>query len=320
MARVYLTGATGFIGRGTLGALLAEGHRVSALVRSPLAARTLAERGVEIVSGDLSRAHPLDGVDAVVHLAAAVDPREQHDDVHVRAVVHDETLRLADRARAARVPIFVFTSSIAAVGFHDGVVTAETPRRPVTTYGRAKADAEIALISRMSSDFQPIVLRPPTVHGPGERYNFLGWVRAVSRGLFRPIGKGDNVFPLVSSANVARAIVASVAGKVPAGVHPLADRERYGVARIHRAIASALSMSPPRWSIPRPVAAAFARVNDALAPFGAPLILGRARLRTLTADQPFDVTSLLSAGVPLTANLEDDVRETVAEQRRAGLV
>ena len=164
------------------------------------------------------------------------------------------------------------------------------------------------------------MLRPPTVHGPGERYNFLGWVRAVARGLFRPIGSGDNVFPLVSSANVARAIVASVEGKVPPGVHPLADPERYGVARIHRAIAKALEVSPPRFAIPRPFAEAFARVNDAVAPLGVPLILGRARLRTLTADQPFDVGSLLAAGVALTANLEADVRETVAEQRLAGLI
>jgi UDP-glucose 4-epimerase len=320
VARVYLTGATGFIGRGTLDALLAAGHHVSALVRSPSAARALEARGVEIVSGDLSRAHPLEGVDAVVHLAAAVDPREQSDDAHVRAVVHDATIRLADRARAARVPLFVFTSSIAAVGFQDGVVTANTPRRPVTTYGRAKADAEIALLSRASSDFRPIVLRPPTVHGPGERYNFLGWVRAVARGLFRPIGKGDNVFPLVSSANVSRAIVASVAGMVPTGVHPLADRERYSIGRVHRAIARALGIRPPRLAIPRPLAEVIARVNDAVAPLGVPLILGRARVRTLTADQPFDVTSLLDAGVPLTATLEDDVRETVAEQRRAGLV
>jgi nucleoside-diphosphate-sugar epimerase len=320
VARVLLTGATGFVGRGVLDGLVGGGHRVRALVRSESAASALASRGVEAIVGDVREKYSLDCVDAVVHLAAVVDPALLGDEREVDAVNRAAAISLADRARAAGVRTFVFTSSIAAVGFHDEVVTATTQCRPITAYGRAKRDVEEALIERVSPGFQAIVLRPPTIIGPGERYNFLGWVRATSRGIFRPIGSGENTFPLVSLGNVVRTILASVEGRVPAGVHPLADPARYSIWRIHRAICAALGVKPARMGMPRAVADAIAVVNDALAPLGVPRVLGRARVRTLTVDQPFDVASLLAAGMPLRSDLEEDVRVTVEDQRRRGLV
>jgi nucleoside-diphosphate-sugar epimerase len=320
VARVFLTGATGFVGSGVLDGLLDGGHSVQALVRSRAAAEKLAARGVDTVVGDVREACPLGGVEVVVHLAAIVDPALLGDEREVDAVNRAAAIALADRARKAGVGAFLFTSSIAAVGFHDQVVTASTPYRPVTAYGRAKRDVEEALRERISPTFRPVVLRPPTIIGPGERYNFLGWVRATSRGVFRPIGSGDNTFPLVSLTNVVRAILASVEGRVPAGIHPLADPARYSVRRIHRAICAALGTKPARLRIPRHLAEAIAVVNDALAPLGVPQVLGRARVRTLTVDQPFDVGSLLAAGTPLSACLEEEVRITVEDQRRRGLI
>jgi hypothetical protein len=55
-------------------------------------------------------------------------------------------------------------------------------------------------------------------------------------------------------------------------------------------------------------------------PLGVPLLLNRARVRTLTVSQPFDVGSLRRAGVKLDARLEEDVAATIAEQRAAGLL
>ena len=320
MSRVFLTGATGFVGTGVLDAMLAEGHDVRALVRTCTAAERLRARGIDAVVGVVRQPLALEGFDAVVHLAAVVDPALLGDEREVDAVNRAAAIALADRARDAGVKTFVFTSSIAAVGFHDEVVTATTPYRPVTPYGRAKRDVEEALRDRITPSFRPVILRPPTIIGPGERYNFLGWVRATARGVFRPIGSGDNTFPLVSLRNTVRAILASVDGRVPAGIHPLADPVRYSVRRIHRAICAALGVKPARLGIPRPVAQAIAVVNDTLAPLGVPQILGRARVRTLTVDQPFDVGSLLAAGTPLSACLEEEVRITVEDHRRRGLI
>jgi uncharacterized protein (TIGR01777 family) len=70
---VFLTGATGLIGRALSASLLAEGHQVTALTRDPAAAARALPPGVRAVAGDPARPGPwqeaLAGADACVHLA-----------------------------------------------------------------------------------------------------------------------------------------------------------------------------------------------------------------------------------------------------------
>ena len=72
--RVFLTGATGFIGSALATALLQRGDVVVALVRSPGKASNLAVQGCELIEGDLGNVGTLkramDGADAVIHAAA----------------------------------------------------------------------------------------------------------------------------------------------------------------------------------------------------------------------------------------------------------
>ncbi|MEI8255526.1 MAG: NAD-dependent epimerase/dehydratase family protein, partial [Deltaproteobacteria bacterium] len=231
---------------------------------------------------------------------------------------HDATVALARAARDAGVGAFVFVSSIAAMGFASGPVRRDGPCAPVTAYGRAKLEAERAVLGIDGP--RVVVLRPPTVYGPGERYNFLALTQSVARGVFRVIGSGWNVMPLCTRENVARACVAGAEGSVPAGIHHVADDARYSMNRVHRAITAALGVGHPRVHLPVPLALAAGLANEAVSYIGAPLVLSRARVRTLTADQPFDVASLRDAGVALDARLESEVVRTVEDYRRAGLV
>lgn len=77
--KVYLTGATGFVGRYVLQALRAAGHEVRCLVRQPDHPLPFEEEGVEKVGGDLLRpetfAGTLDGCEAVVHLVGIIAER-----------------------------------------------------------------------------------------------------------------------------------------------------------------------------------------------------------------------------------------------------
>jgi nucleoside-diphosphate-sugar epimerase len=261
------------------------------------------------------------GCDAVVHLAAIVDPQLQKaDEDQVRRVNRDATIALAETSREAGVGTFVFMSSIAAMGFRPGRATAESPCHPVSLYGRAKLDAERGIAGLATTGFRVVILRPPTVYGPGERYNFLAWVRAVDAGLFRVIGSGSNGFPLCAIDNLARAVAASAEGRVKTGTFLVADSEAYTSKRVHAAILAALGRPPPHVHIPTPVAWALGAVNELLAPFGVPLVLSRSRVRTLTSDVRFDVTPLIAAGVSLDAPLEAGVAATVAEYRAHGLL
>src|SRR5262245_14403823 len=193
-ASAIVTGATGFVGREVARAAAVAGCRVLALVRGNDAATRLAALDVPAVPhpGDLDDARSLaaavSGMDAVVHLAALVDPERQSDASAVFRLNATRSIQLARLSRDAGVRRFVFVSSIAAVGFRSGITTADAPCSPVTVYGRAKREAEIGVLELARPGFDVTVLRPPTVYGAGESYNFLSWVRAVEGGLFRVIG------------------------------------------------------------------------------------------------------------------------------------
>jgi nucleoside-diphosphate-sugar epimerase len=327
--RTLVTGATGFIGRVVVRTLARDdGAGVRALVRGPAAERRLAAvapPGVECAEGDLldltSIRRAVTDCEAVVHLAACVDPALCADEEAVDRVNRGAAVALAERAREAGCRHFVFVSSIAAMGFFAGLATPATACRPQSAYGRAKLAAERAILALANERFHVVVLRPPTVYGPGERYNFLSWVRATDRGLFRVIGSGDNVMPLCTTDNLARAARAAAAGEIEPGIHLVADDDHYAVSRIHRAICAALGRSTPRLRIPRGAALVAGATNEVLArAFGAPLVLSRARVRTLTVDQPFDLASLGRARRELDAPLEKAVASTVDDYRDAGLL
>lgn len=321
---VLVTGATGFVGREVAHHLSGRGHALTLLVRGPRAEQRAEALGCpgRVVEGDLEDARAVEqavhGADTIVHLAAIVSPALQRDASSVERVNRDATVALAQAAKAAGARRFVFVSSIAAMGFFSGVATKDSPCRPVTSYGRAKLDAERALLQMQSSAFDVIVLRPPTVYGPGEPYNFLEWVRAIHRGMFRVIGPGNNAFPLATTKNVARAICAAVEGRLSGDLYLVADREPYTITRIHGAVLHALGKRGPRLRIPRGLAVGAALLNEGLCFVvpKVPAVLTRARVNTLTVDQRFDLKPLLDAGVHLDAPLEEWVALTVRDYER----
>src|SRR4051812_39901240 len=112
--RVFVTGATGFVGAHLLRRLLRAGHQVSALARD---VRRLPP-AVTPVPGDLNDvpgfAAALAGQEAIVHSAALKDPLS---DPHLAQRINiDATVRLAEAAARAGATQFVFVSSIMALG------------------------------------------------------------------------------------------------------------------------------------------------------------------------------------------------------------
>lgn len=127
--KVYLTGATGFVGRYVLQALRAAGHQVRCLVRRPDRPLPFEDEGTEKVAGDLLQpetfAGTLDGCEAVVHLVGIIaeKPRQgvTFDAVHRRGTLH-----IVAAAQQAGIARFIHMSANGARP--DGVTAYQTSK------------------------------------------------------------------------------------------------------------------------------------------------------------------------------------------------
>jgi dihydroflavonol-4-reductase len=174
--KVFLTGATGFVGHHVALALAAEGADLRLLVRKTSNLKNLDGIRGETHEGDLlepeSLRAGLEGCDAVMHVAADYrlwirDPKAMY-----RANV-EGTRELLRMAREGGVPRVVYTSSVATMHFRtDGlVINEDTPvslKDMVGHYKRSKFLAELEAIKAAQAGQQVLILNPTTPIGPND--------------------------------------------------------------------------------------------------------------------------------------------------------
>lgn len=175
--RVFLTGATGFVGHHVARALAAQGAELRLLVRKTSNLENLHGLRAETHVGDLSDPATikpaLEGCDAVMHVAADYrlwipDPAEMY-----KANV-EGTRELLRLAREADVPRFVYTSSVATMGFRKDnvVINEDSPvslKSMVGHYKRSKYMAEEVAIEAAAKGQKVVILNPTTPVGAYDR-------------------------------------------------------------------------------------------------------------------------------------------------------
>jgi UDP-glucuronate 4-epimerase len=164
--RVLVTGGLGFIGSRLCAALLDAGFDV---------------RCVDCLSGPAAEPGHVRGMNAVIHLAALPGVRAQHHPAVLRAANVALTDRLA-AAAAAHGARFVFASSSSVYGHASLLPTPEdSPLSPLNAYAASKVAAEQAVLARGGD---PVIVRPFTVYGPGQRPDmaFARWIAAMEAG------------------------------------------------------------------------------------------------------------------------------------------
>jgi dihydroflavonol-4-reductase len=276
--KIFLTGATGFVGHHVAQALAAEGVDLRLLVRKSSNLANLEGVKGDTFLGDLADPEPIKnaiaGCDAVVHVAADYrlwipDPASMY------RVNVDATRELLRIARESRVPRFVYTSSVATMHFRtDGVVINEdTPvslSDMVGHYKRSKFLAEQEALRAAAQGQQVILLNPTTPIGPNDAkptptgrivVDFLN-------GKFPAyVDTGMN---LVDVSEVARAHVLALTVGTP-GRRYILGGENLTLKQILDKMSAITGIPSPTVRIPLAVAAAYAFFEE--------LITGRIRGR-----------------------------------------
>ncbi len=208
--KLFITGATGFIGTHLCRRLVEDGHEVVALLRSPHKKKLLPD-SVEVIQGDLTlfeqEGFRLPHFDVVIHLAGVISAKTQADYYRIN---YDAVRHLANCLEKQEKPLkrFIFASSLAAAGPSNGRTPLDEtmPLAPVDNYGAAKMKAEEFLegYSRPVTSFRPAI-----VLGPGDENSLTLYKMAQSGIAFRASGP-EQVVSFVDIDDLVESIVCMV--------------------------------------------------------------------------------------------------------------
>ncbi|WP_225846159.1 SDR family oxidoreductase [Streptomyces sp. HPF1205] len=223
--RIFVTGASGWVGSAVVPELIGAGHQVLALARSDSSAEVAAARGARVLRGGLDDMDTLrtgaTECDAVVHLAFV------HDFSRFEASVQTDARAIAAFGAALEgtgKPLVIASGTPAVPG--EVATERDRPRYPAGSpiAGRA-ANAAAVLDMAARGVRSSVVGLPRTVHGEGDK-GFVSWLVADARdkGSAGYVGDGSNRWPAVHVSDAGRLFRLAVE-RAPAGtmLHAVGD-------------------------------------------------------------------------------------------------
>jgi nucleoside-diphosphate-sugar epimerase len=222
--RVFVTGASGWIGSAAVDELLAAGHKVTGLARSDTSAAALEAKGAEVRRGDLDDLGSIragaDDAEAVIHLANKHDwSNPAASNAAERAAVQT----IGDALVGTDRP-FLLASGVAALT--RGRPAAEVDASPFHGPDSPRGGSENLALEFVDRGVHSVSLRfAPTVHGAGD-HGFIAIIAAIARqkGVSGYPGDGTNRWAAVHRTDAARLVTLGLE-KAPAGarLHAIAE-------------------------------------------------------------------------------------------------
>jgi nucleoside-diphosphate-sugar epimerase len=259
--RVFVAGGTGVVGKRALLRLVASGHDVTALSRTPEKDALVRSLGVTPARVDLFDRDGLvaavAGHDAVVNLATHIPPLAQM--ARIGSWAENERIRtegsknLVDAAIAAGAKVFVQESLAFVYGEHgDQWLSADTTSWGDSPFVGAVRAAEDNVARFTAGGGRGVVLRYGRFYADDSDQT-QAQVKAARNGLLVDVGSPASYFPIIDADDAASAAVAAL--DAPAGVYDVVDDEPLTRGEQSAALAAAVGrrrlMRPPRWMTPK---------------------------------------------------------------------
>jgi nucleoside-diphosphate-sugar epimerase len=211
--KIFVTGASGWIGSAVVPDLLQAGHEVVGLARSEASAEKLEAAGVRVHRGDLDDPDALAGAaaasDGVIHLAFQHEVAFEQGDFATAAAADRRAVEVMGAALAHSDRPFVLASGM--LGLTAGRTATEddglmpSPEIRAIPAGLRSATGLLALSLRGIGVRSSVLRLPPTVHGDGDN-GFIATFVSVARekSVAGYVGDGSNRWPAVHRSDAAR--------------------------------------------------------------------------------------------------------------------
>ena len=248
--RIFLTGATGYVGSAVLDALRRAGHTVAALVRDPEKAERLTMSGVHAILGDLSMpkyyAAAVEASDSIIH--AAYEPMKRGSNLDRQAI--DALLSAAVRRAAKGQPVsFVYTSALWVLGNTAGAAAEDAPLRPTPLVSWLPDHEKVVLEAGRGRLLRTAIVRPGIVYG-GARGIIGDLLRDAANGLLRVVGDGRNRWACVYERDLADLYVRVATLPEASGIYHANDEADERVSDIVEAVAGHAKVRPEVRHVP----------------------------------------------------------------------
>lgn len=297
--RLFVTGASGFIGSHFVDQALASGHEVIALCRpggNPEGRHALLAKGVRIVEGDVLDTHLADAVpgsiDCVCHFAAAFKEGGA-DEAYFQRVNVAGSANLIDTAHRSGAKRFVLCSTAGIYGSRvPGTIDETRPTSPWNAYERSKVAAEQEVRDRSRAlGLEYVILRPTAVYGPRDK-RLLKLFRSVEKGRFPLFGRGEGRRHMVYVSDLADAFLRACTTPAAANQEMIvAGPEAVPLRDLLQTLASLANRRSAGPRLPlRPMLALAAITEDVCGMLGVSPPLYRRRMDFYTNDAAFDAS------------------------------
>ena len=276
--KIFLTGATGFIGKNLLKSLIGEGHEVLALCRRESNSGQLEKIGAKVLQKDLQdiKEQDLGDTEAIFHLAA-IRYEWGHLPKDYEEVNVETTKNLLKIAEKTKIKKFIYGSSVFVFGYPRRIPIDETfSYAPTTEYARSKMKAE-RTVKKYSDEcgLQTVIIRPTMTYGPEDTKGMLlKLAKLIKNKKFAIIGNGLNFIHLTHIDDVVRGFQKALQTEIKSDDFIIASKKAVSQKDLIDLVAKELNVKIWPIRIPHWLAISVGYANETIYKLGMRLKIG----------------------------------------------
>ena len=331
--KIFVTGATGFLGGFLIDRLLEKGHSVSVLVRKSSNLKYLDQTKTKVFYGEItdydSLMNATNDIDVVIHLASLIHPVNVPDslyyDVNVKGAVN--VFNAAYENNKEKFKQFIHCSSVTVygdVGDENVPILENIPLVNQTTiYGVTKFEGELA-VRKLSEDLKiPLtIVRPSRIYGERDT-SFGSMIKLMKKGLFFNIGNGNTFMQPVYVRDCVEGIVNCICNEKSYGnAYNLAGPEVINKKDFLKIFSNHLGRKFPEMNIPISLVKTVAIANEILfKPFNKDPFVSRKKLSFFLRSNKYDISAAKKdLGYDPKVDVDEGLKRLVEWYREEGLI